>query len=141
MAEKGITVFVTTHYMDEAERCERIALMYSGKIIAMGTPDTLKVAKEVPKIVEVHPEDPIDAYNTLSKDGWEGGIHLFGERLHVSLDETKGRDEESLRRDLERFCIRTLEMNAVKPTMEDVFVAFILQHERMKNQGSSETSP
>lgn len=141
MAQKGITVFVTTHYMDEAERCERIALMYSGKIIASGTPDMLKAAKEVPKIVEVHPEDPIDAYNKLSKDGWEGGIHLFGERLHVSLDETKGRDEESLRRDLERFCIRTLEMNAVKPTMEDVFVAFILQHERMKNQGSSETLP
>lgn len=138
MAEKGVTVFVTTHYMDEAERCERIALMYSGKIIAMGTPDMLKAAKEVPKIIEVRPEDPIVAFNSLSKDGWGGCIHLFGERLHVSLDERKGQNEEGLRRDLEKFGIRTLEMNAVKPTMEDVFVAFILQHERMKNPGSSE---
>lgn len=141
LAERGVTVFVTTHYMDEAERCERIALMYSGKIIAMGTPDALKDSKEVPRIVEILPEKPIEAYNALSKGGWEGSIHLFGERLHVALDENKGQTEERLGQDLERLHLHSLEMVRVQPSMEDVFVAYILQHERLKNQARKAESP
>jgi ABC-2 type transport system ATP-binding protein len=123
--------------MDEAERCERIALMYSGKIIAMGTPDALKDSKEVPRIIEILPENPIGAYNALSKDGWGGSIHLFGERLHVALDENKGQTEDKLKADLGMLHISSLEMSRVQPSMEDVFVAYILQHERMKDQANA----
>ena len=50
LAKEGTTVFVTTHYMDEVEFCDRIAMIYKGKIVAMGTPAELKIANKVPSL-------------------------------------------------------------------------------------------
>jgi len=129
MSELGITVFVTTHYMDEAERCENLALMYGGKIIAMGPPLELKRSKEVPRLVEVRVDDSVNVFNRLSKAGWEGRVRLFGESLHIAVDDKVSYGKDNLTGALSSFNVDIEKIEYITPSMEDVFVSFILKEE------------
>lgn len=138
LSGKGVTVFVTTHYMDEAEYCDRLALIDRGRLIALGTPAELKSGRMPEDVWELETDRLIEALEALKgKNG--GGLHhpvkgaaVFGNTLHVVTP--RGVDLASSLTPFfaeEGFFIRRLEK--IEPTLEDVFVALV--------EGKNQTSP
>ena len=74
MSAEGVTVFVTTHYMDEADYCDRLALIYRGRLIAEGTPQQLKEEYMVKDVLEIEVDDVVGAMETLERRGIECGV-------------------------------------------------------------------
>lgn len=120
LAEGGVTVFVTTHYMDEAEYCERVGVMRDGKLLAMDTPTNLKKSIIKGDVWEVfaHPlEQGLDALHEL--DGVER-VGLTGDHLRVISQRVS---EEAMQSLLSRKKIRVERIERGEPTLEDVFLA------------------
>src|ERR1022692_223656 len=129
LAETGHTIFVSTHYMDEAEYCNRLALMYKGRVIALGTPAELKRGLTAHTLLNLEATEPLDTMRAL--EGLEGvrDVAVFGGGLHVTVDNvrsTSARMRERL--GAQGFEVRKLER--IQPSMEDVFVALIESEER-----------
>ena len=131
LSETGHTIFVSTHYMDEAEYCHRLALMYRGKVIALGTPAELKDG-----LTDAQPVESgyfRSAGNACARSkGWPDvrDVAVFGGGLHVTVDDA-GRDQRAdprARWPREASSVRKLEQ--IEPSMEDVFVALIEAEER-----------
>ena len=83
LAGKGVTVFVTTHYMDEAEYCDRIGLIYRGELIALGTPELLKTEWMQEDVLECLSERPQEALEVLEKISVVREAALFGKWTHI----------------------------------------------------------
>ena len=129
MGEKGVTTFVTTHYMDEAEYCDRLALIYQGKIIAMGTPSELKVKTLSQGIFEVECEPLVTALDLLKREPWIAESAVFGDGLHVIAKE--GIDlEREINALFGRHGIILKRMGRIRPSLEDVFVSLIDREEK-----------
>jgi ABC-2 type transport system ATP-binding protein len=124
-ARKGKTVFVTTHYMDEAEHCARIALIIAGKIIALDTPSSLKNEFKY-DVYAVDADDFIGAYTRISKLPFVHEAALFGRSIHVHIDPTV-----QSRRDLEKK-IRAFKGRSRKigATLEDIFVTHAKEYKK-----------
>jgi ABC-2 type transport system ATP-binding protein len=128
MGEKGVTTFVTTHYMDEAEYCDRLALIYQGRIIALGTPSELKSKSLTQGVMEVECEPLIPSQDLLKKEPWVYECAVFGNSLHVIGRE--GVDSEKAVADLfRRHEILLRRMHWIRPSLEDVFVSLIDKEE------------
>jgi len=124
MGEKGVTTFVTTHYMDEAEYCDRLALIYEGRIIALGTPSELKLKTIAQGILEVECDSLIPALDLLKREPWVSESAVFGDSLHVIGQE--GIDpEQEITRLLQKHGICLKRMERIRPSLEDVFVSLI----------------
>ncbi len=125
----GHTIFVSTHYMDEAEYCHRIALMYRGKVIALGTPGDLKRSLETHHILALESSDLLGSMKAL--EGVPGVLEsaVFGAGLHVDVNDAAAAIPEIRRRFDERQ-ISISRIEEIEPSMEDVFVAMIEQEER-----------
>jgi ABC-2 type transport system ATP-binding protein len=85
MSSQGRTVFVTTHYMDEADYCDRLGLIFKGNIIAEGTPGQLRQHYMKKDVLEIEVDRVVDALDVLSKAGLEAAI--FGNTLHATVEE------------------------------------------------------
>ena len=121
LSENGVTVFVTTHYMDEAEYCNDIRLIHAGRIVAGGSPQELKTKYIRNPILEVSSDRIVDALEILQKEPWVLETSIFGTSLHISVE-----DEEEGRR-LAREClgregITLLRVERIMPSLEDVFI-------------------
>jgi ABC-2 type transport system ATP-binding protein len=118
LARQGKTIFVTTHYMDEAEQCDRIALMRAGQIVALDTPARLKAEVFPDQLFELEAVAPVH-YGDMDGLRDHPDVAFFepyGMRFHVALRKTVG--GENLRRELaSRFRVQ-----AISPTLEDVFI-------------------
>ncbi len=129
MGERGVTTFVTTHYMDEAEYCDRLALIYQGKITAMGTPSELKVRTLSQGIFEVECDPLITALDLLKKEPWAAESAVFGDGLHVI-----GKEGVDLEREIDalfqKHGILLKRMGRIRPSLEDVFVSLIEREEK-----------
>jgi ABC-2 type transport system ATP-binding protein len=122
MSRSGVTIFVTTHYMDEAEYCDRLALIYRGKIIAEGPPSELKERAMRREVLEIEVDRAVDAMEFLTRAGIETAI--FGTLLHATVDraaEASPRITGILGN--AGFTVRGTEK--VVPSLEDVFVNLI----------------
>ncbi|OPZ86560.1 MAG: putative ABC transporter ATP-binding protein YbhF [bacterium ADurb.Bin429] len=128
VAEQGVTVFVTTHYMDEAEHCDRMALMHRGRIIALGTPAELKERYIAGTLLEVWAEPMMAALECLNSLPVVREVAMFGSALHVVVGSLE--DVDSLRAALETMDIRIERIEPARPSLEDVFVALIEHAER-----------
>ena len=128
MGEGGVTTFVTTHYMDEAEYCDRLALIYRGKIIALGTPTALKLETLARGVMEVECDPLIPALDLLKKEPWVSEAAVFGEGLHV-IGKEESDVEKEIRPLFERNGILLKGMEWIKPSLEDVFVTLIEREE------------
>src|SRR5262245_22472505 len=120
LAETGHTVFVSTHYMDEAEYCHRLALMYRGKVIALGTPADLKNSLHSHKLLDMETSDPLETMRALDGLPGIGDIAVFGGGLHVTVDDP----QTAIPRIRERLAARRIELRhigEIAPSMEDVF--------------------
>ncbi|HVP91213.1 MAG TPA: ABC transporter ATP-binding protein [Terriglobales bacterium] len=121
LSEGGVTVFVTTHYMDEAEYCNDIRLIHAGRIVAGGSPQELKTAVIRNPILEVSSDRVVDAMEVLQKEPWVLETSIFGTSLHVSVaDESEGR--RLIRERLARAGIAVLRLDRIRPSLEDVFI-------------------
>jgi ABC-2 type transport system ATP-binding protein len=121
LSSQGVTVFVTTHYLDEAEYCHRLALMHAGRIAALGTVHELKRVFEARAVVEIRTSQPMIALRALDDVPSVEKTSLFGTSLHVWLKPGE-RDVEPLRRRLEERSLRVDSMEMVTPSLEDVFM-------------------
>jgi len=129
LAETGHTIFVSTHYMDEAEYCHRLALMYKGKVIALGTPAELKRGLTAHTLLNLEATEPLETMRAL--EGLEGvrDVAVFGGGLHVTVDHAES-GSRSIRTALEAKGIVVRRLEEIEPSMEDVFVAVIEAEER-----------
>jgi ABC-2 type transport system ATP-binding protein len=128
MAERGVTIFVTTHYMDEAEYCSRLALIYQGKMIALGTPSELKSKTLSQGVLEVECRPLIPALDLLKKEPWVMESAVFGDALHV-IGKEGIRIEEEVSRFFQGKEIIIERMGLIRPSLEDVFVSLIDKEE------------
>ncbi len=87
LAEAGHTIFVSTHYMDEAEYCHRLALMYRGKVIALGTPAELKSGLTAHRLLDLETNDPLETMRALEGAPGMSDVAVFGGGLHVTVDD------------------------------------------------------
>lgn len=129
MSAKGVTVFVTTHYMDEAEYCNRIGLIYRGRLIALDSPDALKRDRMRDHVLEVVTDRPHDALSVVeSLDCVQEGA-LFGSGLHlVVADENAAIPLIREKLESDGFVLSGLER--IIPSLEDVFVSLIEETDR-----------
>ena len=125
LSGKGVTTFVTTHYMDEAEYCNRIGLIYRGELIAIGSPDTLKTEFMQEEVLEVICERPQDAMGEIEKLRGIQEVALFGKGLHV-IAQDAGRATSDIRNLLGT----TASVEKIAPSLEDVFVSLIESRDR-----------
>lgn len=129
LSAAGQTIFVSTHYMDEAEYCHRIALMYRGKVIALGTPAELKRSLQKHHILHLEVSDVLGSMKVLEKMEGITDVAVFGGGLHVTVLDA-GTAIPQIRSALESTGIQVPEMERITPSMEDVFVAMIEEEER-----------
>jgi ABC-2 type transport system ATP-binding protein len=122
MARKGTTIFVTTHYMDEADYCDRLALIYRGRVIAEGTPGEMRQKYMKRDILEIEADRLVAAFEIVYKNGIETAI--FGSLLHATVDKAEQDIPriEALLRD-EGIVVNRIEK--IMPSLEDVFVTLI----------------
>lgn len=126
LSDRGVTVFVTTHYMDEAEHCDELALIYAGKVVACGSPAQLKSEHVPHALLELTPSPLMPAYAALKEAPGVLGVAIFGDRLHVTVA-----DADQAKQDLPLFLgqrgIVVSKVDRIEPSLEDAFVAIIEQ--------------
>jgi ABC-2 type transport system ATP-binding protein len=129
LAGQGVTVFTTTHYMEEAEYCDRIALIYRGCLIALGTPSELKTERMSQSVLEIACDRPHDALDEVERLKSVDEAALFGDGLHavVADADLAARDVRELLT-AHGFSVRSIA--AITPTLEDVFVSLIEETDR-----------
>jgi len=138
LSEQKVTVFVTTHYLDEAEYCNDIRLIHAGRIVAGGSPRELKDEVIRNPILEVASERAVDALEALQKEPWVLETSLFGTSVHVSVaDEEDGR--RLIRERLAGVGIVPDRIDRIVPSLEDVFIHKI--EEQSVGRGSGEAAP
>ncbi|MFW6027523.1 MAG: ATP-binding cassette domain-containing protein [bacterium] len=134
LSARGVTVFVTTHYMEEAEYCDRIGLIHRGELIAVGTPRELKTRLMTDAVIEVICERPQDAIAEIEDIDGIKGVALFGRGLHVVAAHAAA-VEPALRERLAGRGYAVEEIEKVTPSLEDVFVSLIEARDRAQDSG------
>ena len=129
MAADGVTVLVTTHYMDEAEYCNRLVLIFQGRIVASGSPTELKQQAMKGELLLVECEPLGLALDLLQRTPDVADAAVFGNALHVVVPEA-GAMIPRLRRDLSQHGITVAKMAPISPTLEDVFVSLTATQRR-----------
>ncbi len=122
MAGEGVTVFVTTHYMEEAEYCNRLALIFRGKIVALGTPSELKRDSMTGQLLLVECEPLGAAVEALQAAPGVMDAAVFGNALHLVVGDAAAAQPQ-LRSYLETRGISVSRMEQIWPSLEDVFVS------------------
>ncbi|HLJ47576.1 MAG TPA: ABC transporter ATP-binding protein [Bryobacteraceae bacterium] len=129
LSDAGHTIFVSTHYMDEAEYCHRLALMYRGKVIALDSPENLKHSLDAVDLVRLESSDVLGSMKILEKLEGVSDVAVFGGGLHVTVpDATPAMP--MMRTALTNAGIVVSQLEEIRPSMEDVFVALIEEEEK-----------
>ncbi|RMH70317.1 MAG: ABC transporter ATP-binding protein [Gemmatimonadetes bacterium] len=121
LSDAGTTVFVTTHFLDEAEYCHNIQLIHAGKIIAGGSPQTLKTEFIQNTMLEVECEPLIDALQLLESQTWILETSLFGTYLHLTVEDADLATTK-IKKLLSENAIKLHRMEPILPSLEDVFI-------------------
>ena len=118
--QEGVTIIVSTPYMDEAERCTRVGFLSQGKLVASGRPGDLRQAFRG-TILEVFSDQRFAAKAALSRSPHVADVNLFGEGLHVTVHDDPEKAEADTRNVLGAKNIAVRSIQRVDPTIEDVF--------------------
>jgi ABC-type multidrug transport system ATPase subunit len=125
LSGEGMTLFVTTHYMDEAERCARVGYIYNSRLITCGEPDDLKQLPDVTpadsKWMEVFCPNTTVALGALKAADYVQSATIFGQSIHLLMDARE--PSESIQATLAQIGITDVEVTLARPSLEDVFVA------------------
>jgi ABC-2 type transport system ATP-binding protein len=133
LSQAGTTVLVTTHYLDEAERCDRVAIIHAGRLAALGTTADLKSAFDTRPILEIRSADPVATMARLDSLPFVEKTSLFGTAVHAVL---RGRewDEAAVRGALTSAGVAVGEIAPVSPSLEDVFIDVV---DRVETRGAA----
>ncbi|HAB51647.1 MAG TPA: multidrug ABC transporter ATP-binding protein [Ignavibacteriales bacterium] len=125
LSEGGTTVLVTTHYLDEAEFCNDIILINAGKLIAQGNSKELKTNYIKNPILEIESERIVDSMEILEKEKWVGETSIFGNYIHVILNDSTINENHIYEILREKNGISVKRVEKITPTLEDVFIHLI----------------
>jgi ABC-2 type transport system ATP-binding protein len=130
LSAEGTTIFVTTHYLEEAEFCNNIILINSGEIIAHGNPAELKTNYIKHKIIELECDKPVEAMSLLSNTDFIREVSIFGNNIHANVNDVNT-SIKKIKTFLEgEHSISVSRMDEITPTLEDVFINLV-ENERM----------
>ncbi len=129
MADRGVTVFVTTHYMEEAEYCGRLAMIYRGRLIGMGTPAELKAGLAGETLLDIRCQQNQEALEAIEGLPMVLDAALFGNGMHVRTADPRAATA-AIGNALSARELAIERMAPIPPTMEDVFVAMIEREDR-----------
>ena len=132
LSTSGVTVLVTTHYLDEAEHCHRVAIIHGGRLAAIGTTDELKRVFADRTIVEVQTANPVETMRLLDRIPEVEKTSVFGTSVHAVLQGDAREVTPLLRRRLESAGVVVTSMAVVPPSLEDVFLEVIEQREKVQ---------
>ncbi|MBI5424024.1 MAG: ABC transporter ATP-binding protein [Opitutae bacterium] len=125
LVRDGVTIFVSTAYLDEAERCNRLALLHEGRLLGLGTPDEIK-AMMPGALLEIRTAVPRRAAAVLREQLREASVGLFGDRVHVAARDATATEAHS-RELLAAAGLAVESIRPIEPSLEDVFVAVLAQ--------------
>lgn len=125
LLRERVTIFVSTAYLDEAERCNRIGLINKGKLLAVGTPDEVKRLMRG-TIIEIRSSEPRRTTSFLRAKMPNNAVGLFGDRVHVVTDEPH-RTIAELKSELSGAGFDLADVRSVEPTLEDIFVSVLTE--------------
>ncbi|MDP2951944.1 MAG: ABC transporter ATP-binding protein [Chloroflexota bacterium] len=131
LAEGGTTIFVTTHYMDEAEHCHNLAFIHSGRIIAQGTPQSIKEKYMRGEVLEIDCQRADVALTALRELSLFEEVALYGSLIHVvaqSVERYNPLIEETLRQ--KEAGLRSMDL--IAPSLEDVFISTIKEQSNLR---------
>jgi ABC-2 type transport system ATP-binding protein len=121
LSASGVTVLVTTHYLDEAERCHRVALIHAGRLATIGTVAEVKQIFASRPIVEIRADRPVDAMSALDSMPEVEKTSLFGTAVHAVL-RSKATTQQQIQSSLNQQGLRVSSVDLVEPSLEDVFL-------------------
>ena len=129
MAEEGVTILVTTHYMDEAELCQRVGFISEGNLVALDTPDRLKQTQMRGYVLEIDCAEGEAAMRILmaAKDGGQlplGEVALYGTQIHAVVSDVES-SSQAIKALLESQGIMVRGIEWITPTLEDVFISAV----------------
>ena len=115
---------VTTHYMDEAEHCHRLAFIHRGRIVARGTPEEIKLNEMRGQVLEIDSNAPEDVILALRRTGWFDEVALYGALVHAVGEDAVQRIDAvwSL---LQNIGVHVHSIDHIAPSLEDVFIASV----------------
>jgi ABC-2 type transport system ATP-binding protein len=122
MVAQGVTIVVSTSYLDEAERCDRVALLDEGRVLALDSPAALQ-ASLPGRMLSIHADRPRPARDALRDAPFVRSAHLFGDALHVHMD--GGVEDGDVRALLRSAGIEVTDVRATTPALEDVFMSLL----------------
>ncbi len=123
MVARGVTALVATAYLDEAERCDRVAMLHEGRLIALDTPRELQ-GRLAGRVQMVHTDAPRAARDLLRQQPAVRHATLFGDRVHITMDAPE-RDWPAARSALQAAGVAVLDEGVTEPTLEDVFIQLV----------------
>ncbi|MCU0452569.1 MAG: ABC transporter ATP-binding protein [Bacteroidetes bacterium] len=129
LSNAGTTVFVTTHYMDEAEHCNTIGFIYAGKLVAIGSPTELKQHMGAGATYEVACERPLDAVDLFQRLPWAAETSIFGSHCHVTLT-SAAEGPDLIRKTLAEAGMALHRLESITPSLEDVFIHLISEEDK-----------
>jgi ABC-2 type transport system ATP-binding protein len=131
LADEGAAILVTTHYLEEAEQCNRLGLMVAGEFVAEGSPSGVK-SRQTGHLLEFVVDQPQKAADILKAGSERWRVSLFGDRLHIITDETAQKAIAATRDKLQATGIRVIEAREGRFSLEDVFISVV---ESARQQG------
>jgi len=137
LADRDVTLFVTTHYMDEAERCTNVGYIYHSNLIAIGTPGELKSLPEISpsgtRRYEIDAPDITRVHGLMKSWDSVRDSTIFGASVHTLVDDRI--DAGDIKSRLEKNNVEVRNIRPIDPTLEDVFVTLTRHHEKIQNEG------
>jgi ABC-2 type transport system ATP-binding protein len=135
LAGEGISVLATTHYMDEADYCNTIGMMYQGELVALASPDTIK--DELPGVlVQVDCDRPGDAVEVLQVLPGVRNVSVHGAQVHITVKD--GREAKQTEKALSRAGFHLNSVEVIQPSLEDAFISMVMQRRAQFHQSSSD---
>jgi ABC-2 type transport system ATP-binding protein len=131
LADAGTAILVTTHYLEEAEQCNRLGFMVAGELVTEGSPTEIK-SKQAGHLLEFMVDQPQRALDLLKNDTERWRVSLFGDRLHVITDGDADSGERDTRQKLEASGIRVNAVREERFSLEDVFIGVV---EKARREG------
>ena len=122
LSASGVTVLVTTHYLDEAEHCHRLAIIHAGRLAAIGSTDELKHIFADRSIVEIHASNPVEAMRLLDAMPEVEKTSVFGTAVHAVLRADRPVSSDTLQDRLTKSGVPVTGIGPVQPSLEDVFL-------------------
>jgi ABC-2 type transport system ATP-binding protein len=133
LADRGTAILVTTHYLEEAEQCNRLGFMVAGELVAEGTPSGVK-SQQGGHLLELTVNQPQRAADLLKQTTERWRVSLFGDRLHVIVDEDVEEGKRTIAQKLQSAGIEIHDVREENYSLEDVFIVVV---EKAKRQGKT----